>query len=210
MNRLGRFFRQLIQGENKVSDTQSHLDADVAALAASLASIEAEIADLKAAHAPAVDFTGLDNAVATAKGLVPAPVAPPAPPAPAPAPLELPTALADATVGTAYSATLSATGGTPPYTWEVAGLPDGLTAASGGTITGTPTTFGIHSATLTVTDSAGVSATGAATIAVSQAAPPAEPAPTAAPAAPVEPAAAPEPAPAPEVAPPPTDQPPAA
>jgi hypothetical protein len=60
-------------------------------------------------------------------------------------------------VGTAYSATLTATGGTAPYTWSLASgtLPAGLSLnASTGTITGTPTVL-VSSTPLTfqVTDS---------------------------------------------------------
>ena len=52
------------------------------------------------------------------------------------------TSLPDGTVGTAYSATLAASGGTSPYTWTLTGgtLPAGLTLnATTGAITGTPT-----------------------------------------------------------------------
>ena len=70
-------------------------------------------------------------------------IAAPAPPATASvAPLQIGTvALAGGTVGTAYSATLSATGGTSPYTWSLASgsLPAGLTLSSSGVISGTPT-----------------------------------------------------------------------
>jgi len=61
--------------------------------------------------------------------------------------------------GVAYSQTLAATGGTPPYgSWTVASgaLPGGLTlSASNGVISGTPTTAGTASFSVTVKDSAG-------------------------------------------------------
>jgi hypothetical protein len=71
-----------------------------------------------------------------------------------------------ATVGTAFSQALAATGGTPPYTWSASGLPAGL-QISGATITGTPTAAGSASVTLTVTDSQQGSATAAITVNVS-------------------------------------------
>jgi hypothetical protein len=62
------------------------------------------------------------------------------------------------TVGVATSLTMSATGGTPPYTWSATGLPAGLSIASGtGVISGTPTTAGTSSVTVTATDSAAAS-----------------------------------------------------
>jgi len=60
--------------------------------------------------------------------------------------------LPDAVVGTAYSATLAASGGIPPYTWTVTGLPDGVTA-NGAAISGTPTTSGRFTVTVSVKDS---------------------------------------------------------
>ncbi len=67
--------------------------------------------------------------------------------------------LAPGNVGSIYSVTLSATGGTPPYTWSLTGsLPTGLTLnASQGKISGTPSAAGTFAFTLTVKDSAGAS-----------------------------------------------------
>jgi hypothetical protein len=68
------------------------------------------------------------------------------------------TILPNGTVGTAYSATLGATGGVPPFSWSATGLPAGLTMSAGGSISGTPTVPGIFAFTATVTDSAGTTA----------------------------------------------------
>ncbi len=79
------------------------------------------------------------------------------------------TSLPSGTVGTAYSATLSATGGTSPYTWSVAAgsLPTGLSlSASVGTISGTPTASGSFTFTIQVTDSAGNKASQAFTVSI--------------------------------------------
>src|SRR3546814_13003045 len=55
-----------------------------------------------------------------------------------------PAALPDGAVGTAYAQTLSASGGTAPYTFSVTAgsLPAGLCLASDGTLSGTPTARG--------------------------------------------------------------------
>ena len=52
-----------------------------------------------------------------------------------------------------YSAQLSASGGTPSYTWSVTGLPAGLTMNAAGAITGSPTSAGTSNPAFTVTDS---------------------------------------------------------
>ncbi|MCC5098489.1 putative Ig domain-containing protein [Xanthomonas campestris] len=65
-----------------------------------------------------------------------------------------PTALPAATRGTAYSQTLSASGGTAPYTYAVSAgnVPAGLTLASNGTLSGTATVEGGFNFTVTATD----------------------------------------------------------
>lgn len=55
---------------------------------------------------------------------------------------------------TAYSQTLQASGGTAPYSWSASGtLPTGLSLASNGTISGTPSAAGTYNFTATVVDS---------------------------------------------------------
>ena len=76
----------------------------------------------------------------------------------APAPLTVTTtSLPNGMVGTAYSASLAASGGVPPYTWAASGLPGGLTV-SGASIAGTPTANGNFNVGVTVTDSKGATA----------------------------------------------------
>jgi hypothetical protein len=73
-----------------------------------------------------------------------------------PAPLAVATAtLPSATVNSSYSFNVSASGGTPTYSWAVTAgsLPAGLALATNGQITGVPTTAGTLPVTLTATDS---------------------------------------------------------
>lgn len=77
--------------------------------------------------------------------------------------------LRTATVGVAYSATFTGSGGTAPYTYAVASgtLPAGLSLGSAtGAISGTPTTAATSSFTIRITDSKGVQATQASSIQV--------------------------------------------
>lgn len=69
--------------------------------------------------------------------------------------------LADGTVGSAYSQSLTASGGVAPYTWAVSSgtLPAGLTLSAAGSISGTPTAPGSVSFTVSATDSASPAAT---------------------------------------------------
>ena len=74
----------------------------------------------------------------------------------APPTLTMNDTLASGSVGTAYSNPMTASGGTPSYTWSITAgsLPAGLTlAATTGIISGTPTATGTSNFTATVTDS---------------------------------------------------------
>ncbi len=76
--------------------------------------------------------------------------------APTPTALTVGTTLPSGTVGTAYSSSITASGGTSPYTWSLASgnIPAGLSMnTSTGLVSGTPTTSGTSSFTVTVTDS---------------------------------------------------------
>jgi len=68
-----------------------------------------------------------------------------------------PTALANATVGVAFTQTLTASGGAAPNSFTVTSgtLPAGLTLSSTGVLSGTPTTAGTASFTIRGADSAG-------------------------------------------------------
>jgi Zn-dependent metalloprotease len=72
------------------------------------------------------------------------------------------------TVGTAIASfTLSATGGTAPYTWTGSGLPPGVSVSSSGTVSGTPTTAGTYNATVTATAASGGSGSATFTFTIS-------------------------------------------
>jgi large repetitive protein len=66
----------------------------------------------------------------------------------------LPTVLPNASAGTAYSASLTASGAVAPYTFTLTGgaLPAGLALSSGGQISGTPTASGSFPLVVTVRD----------------------------------------------------------
>ena len=81
------------------------------------------------------------------------------------------TTLAAGTVGTAYSATIVAAGGTTPYSFALASgtLPAGLSLSTSGAITGTPTTAGSSTFSVKVTDKASLTATASYTVAITAA-----------------------------------------
>jgi 5'-nucleotidase len=64
----------------------------------------------------------------------------------------------NATAGTAIAPlTLTASGGTQPYTWTASGLPSGVSLSGDGVLSGTPVTAGTSTVTITATDSTGAS-----------------------------------------------------
>lgn len=64
--------------------------------------------------------------------------------------------LPDATRGAAYSQPLTATAGSPPYSWSAVGLPDGITLDPGtGVLSGTPVAAGTSAVTVILRDRAG-------------------------------------------------------
>ena len=82
--------------------------------------------------------------------------------------------LAGGTLGAAYSANLTAAGGTTPYSWAVTSgeTPPGVSLSAGGALTGTPTTAGTYSFTAEVTDGASSKASAPLSIVVAAAPPP--------------------------------------
>jgi large repetitive protein len=71
-------------------------------------------------------------------------------------------------VGVAYTSTLTAAGGTAPYTWSVnaGSLPPGITLTSAGVLAGTPTTAGSYPFTVNVIDQNNGIATASITLVV--------------------------------------------
>jgi serine/threonine protein kinase len=82
---------------------------------------------------------------------------------------------ATAKVGTAYSGTVTVTGGNGTYTWAATGLPAGLTSgASGGTLTisGTPTTAQTATVTVTASDTESTKKSATTTVKITVSPPP--------------------------------------
>jgi large repetitive protein len=86
------------------------------------------------------------------------------------------TSLPNGTIGAAYSQTLQASGGVPPYSWSLTGgsLPAGLTLSSTGVISGTPTgtVTATSNFTVTVADSQSPAATKNASLSITVIQPP--------------------------------------
>ncbi|MCX8956762.1 autotransporter domain-containing protein [Erwinia psidii] len=81
-------------------------------------------------------------------------------------------ALPAATVGSAWSQNLTASGGTSPYAWSGTSLPTGITLnASAGTLSGVPSDAGSYSFQVTVTDANGATGSVSYTLNVTAASP---------------------------------------
>jgi alpha-tubulin suppressor-like RCC1 family protein len=78
-----------------------------------------------------------------------------------------PPGLPAARLGQPYSAALSARGGTKPYTFTAVNTPPGLSLATNGTLSGTPSTQGFYPVVLSVRDAKGATASVAITFTVS-------------------------------------------
>ena len=90
----------------------------------------------------------------------------------APAPLSVPgSALGSGTMQISYSDSVTAVGGTAPYSWAITGgaVPPGVNLSAGGAVTGTPTLAGSFSFTAQVSDSAKATASGSFTIVIAPA-----------------------------------------
>ncbi|WP_158664919.1 putative Ig domain-containing protein [Pseudomonas sp. SWI44] len=81
--------------------------------------------------------------------------------------------LVDGTLGTAYSASLGASGGTAPYTYAIStgSLPAGLSLSPAGVLSGTPTSNGSFALTFTVSDAYGAVGSQAHTLVIADRAP---------------------------------------
>jgi hypothetical protein len=82
-----------------------------------------------------------------------------------------PSATPGGTAGTAYTQVITATGGSEPYTFDVAAgtLAPGLTLTSSGVLAGTPTTAGTSTFTIRATDANGCSASNPYTLQIAAA-----------------------------------------
>ncbi len=84
-----------------------------------------------------------------------------------------PATLPGGAVGTAYSQSLSSSGGIAPYTYAIdsGALPPGIAFSSAGVFSGTPTTAGSYSAVVRSTDDAGYTSTQGYTLVIANAVP---------------------------------------
>src|SRR6476620_2567025 len=117
------------------------------------------------------NFTGPTPA-ASSPPPPPPPPSPPAPPKPCSAITVSPAVLSNGTAGRSYSQTISASGGTAPYTFGVASgsVPPGTSMGTDGALSGTPTQPGTYAFAVEATDARGCSATRSYSVDVTQAA----------------------------------------
>lgn len=117
-----------------------------------------------------IDPSTTDSVTVVSAGVKDTPLASISVPITAPPLVITTTTLPAGTIGAAYNATLTATGGTPPYSWAVTAgtLPPGLSLnASSGAITGTPAgPAGTSNFTVTITDSWAATASRALSITI--------------------------------------------
>lgn len=84
------------------------------------------------------------------------------------APLTIPAQFpSNAYLNNSYSWSTTASGGSPPYIWTITSLPAGLTSSSNGLISGTPTTAGNPTVSLSVHDSNNPALTATGSISIS-------------------------------------------
>src|SRR5207245_1972467 len=84
-----------------------------------------------------------------------------------------PATLPSGTVGVTYSQTITASGSASSYTFALSSgiLPAGLTLASGGALSGTPTAAGSSTFTVTATDAQGCTGSQSYTLTINKATP---------------------------------------
>jgi len=167
----------LLHEELYMTDQITQAEADLATAVSNIASVVAtqfdalktEIAALQAAggstaalDAAAANIETQVTALNTLAATLNAPV-PPAPPTPPLTVLTLTQGDISASVGAGFVAALTADGGTAPYTFDVVGLPAGVSADNAGNISGTVSTAGTTTVTVTITDSASPANTSQAT-----------------------------------------------
>ncbi len=99
-----------------------------------------------------VTITAVDKAGAAAPRILTLTIAPPPSVGTDPLP--------DWTINRPYpDTTLTASGGTPPFTWSASGLPIGMSMSPGGVVSGTPISLGTSDITVTIKDARNATAT---------------------------------------------------
>ena len=95
------------------------------------------------------------------------------PPSSTPLSITSPSTLPSGTASAAYSATLTATGGTTPYTWTINGCSgvcnSGISLSQGGVFSGTPASSGTSTYSVGVTDSTGQTASASLSLTIAAA-----------------------------------------